>query len=89
MTHDTNLTCHNVLLSQPFPEESIMARAPFVNTLTGADGAAMERLAAPVAVPKSETRCPASGACGGGAADKGRSAAGGATTAALAARLSA
>jgi hypothetical protein len=55
---------------------------------TVADRAAMERLAAPVAEPKGETGCPASGAGGGGATDEGRSAAGVATTAALAARLS-
>ncbi len=59
-----------------------------VAVATVADGAAMERLAAPVAVPKSETGCPASGAGGGGDADKGCSATGGATTVALAARLS-
>jgi hypothetical protein len=63
--------------------------AAVVAAATGADGAAMERLAAPVAVPKSETGCPASGAGGGGDTDEGLSATGGATTAALPAHLSA
>jgi hypothetical protein len=55
---------------------------------TIADAAAMERLAAPVAILKSETGCLASSAGGGRATDEGRSAAGRATTTALAARLS-
>ncbi len=63
--------------------------AAVVAVATAADGAAMERLAAPVAVPKSETGCPASDAGGGGAIDESRSDADGATTVALAARLSA
>jgi hypothetical protein len=60
-----------------------------VVTATVAVGGAMERLAAPVDEPRSETGRPASGAGGSGAADEGRSATGVATTAALAARLSA
>ncbi len=51
--------------------------------------AAMERLAVTVNKPKRETGHLASGASGSVVADKGRSAAGAATTAALAAHLSA
>jgi hypothetical protein len=66
------------------PEEQ---GAGVVAAATVGDGAAMERLAAPVAEPRSETGHLASGAGGGGAADEGRSAAGAAITAALAAPL--
>ena len=61
--------------------------AAVVATAAVADRAAMERLAAPVDKPRSETGCLASGAGGGRATDKGRSAAGAATTAVFAARL--
>ncbi len=63
--------------------------AAVVAAATVADMAAMERLAAPVDKPRSETGRSASSAGGGRAADKGSSVAGAATRAALAARLSA
>ncbi len=43
MTHDTKLTCHKVPLPKHFPEESIMGRYPFLNSLTGAPRRAAKR----------------------------------------------
>jgi hypothetical protein len=63
--------------------------AAVVSTATVVHGAAMERLAAPVDVLRSDTGYSASGASGGRDTDRGRSAAGAATTGALAAHLSA